>query len=84
MIDGRPGWEILGDVTPLGPGADDPAEGIEDIAKTMLALAGVLWEQAEVGQDEFARGVGDVAGIRSVHDHALNYGADWTKVHITL
>ena len=84
LVDRRPGREVLGDVTPLGAGADDPAEGVEDVAEAVLALAGVLGEQAEVGQDELPLGVGDVAGVGLVSDHTLNYVADWTKVHNTL
>jgi hypothetical protein len=72
------------DVTPLSPGADEPAGGVEDVAEVVLSLSGVLGEQAEVGQDELPLGVGDVAGVGLVSDHTLNYDANRTKVHNTL
>jgi hypothetical protein len=55
-----PGREVLGEVTPLGSGADDPAEGVEDVAEAVLALAGILGQEAEIEQDELP--LGDVAG----------------------
>jgi hypothetical protein len=72
------------DVTPLSPGADEPAEGVEDVAQIMLAPAGVFGEQAEIGPDELPLRVGGVTGVMLVSDHTLNYVAEWTKVHNTL
>ena len=50
----------------------------------LAELAGVLWQEAEVGEDELPFGVGDVAGVGLVSDHTLNYVPDWTTVHNTL
>jgi hypothetical protein len=50
----------------------------------MDPLAGVLGQQAEIGQYESPLGVGDIAGIGLVCDHTLYYDGDWTKVHNTL
>jgi hypothetical protein len=50
----------------------------------VIALAGVLGEQAEVGKDELPLGIGNVARVGLVSDHTLNYADDWTKVHNTL
>ena len=58
--------------------------GVEDVAEVVDALAGVLGEEAEVGDDELPFGVRDVAGVRSVSDHTLNYVGYCTKVHNTL
>ena len=58
LVDLRLRREILGDVAPLGPGADEPAGAVEDVAKVMLTLASVLGQQAEVGQDELPFGDG--------------------------
>jgi hypothetical protein len=84
LVDGLPGREVLGKIPPGRAAADDPSEGIEDVAEAVLTLAGVLGQEAEVGQDELPFGVGDVAGVRLVGDHALNYVPPWTKVHNTL
>jgi hypothetical protein len=67
-----------------GPGADDPSEGVEDIAQVVLALAGVLGQEAEVREGELPFGVGDVARVGLVGDHTLNYGRDRARVHNTL
>jgi hypothetical protein len=48
------------------------------------ALAGVLWQQAEVGPDELAFGVGDITGVGLVSEHTINYVENWTKVYNTL
>ena len=84
LIDHLPGREVLGQVTPGGAAADDPTEGVEDVAEVVDALAGVLGQQAEIGPDELPLGVGDVAGVGLVSDHTLNYAGNWTKVHNTL
>jgi hypothetical protein len=68
-----PGREVLGQVAPWRPGPDKPTEGVEDVTEVVHPLAGVLGEQAEVGQDELPFGVGDVAGVGLVSDHTLNY-----------
>jgi hypothetical protein len=47
----------------------------------MDALAGVLGQQAEVGEDELPFRVGDVAGVGLVRDHTLSYVSNWIKVH---
>jgi hypothetical protein len=52
LIDGLPGREIRRQVAPGGAAADEPAGGVEDVAQAVDALAGVLGEQAEVGDDE--------------------------------
>ena len=83
LVDRRPGREVGREVTPGGAGADEPAQGVEDVAEVMLTLAGVLGQQAEVGQDELPFGVGDVAGVGLVCDHTLNYAHTWTTVHNT-
>ena len=75
LVDRLPGGEVLGQVAPGGAAADEPAEGVEDVAEVVDALAGVLGEQAEVGDDELPFGVGDVAGVGLVSDHTLNYVA---------
>ena len=83
LVDGLPGGEVLGQVAPGGAAADQPPRGVEDVAEVVDALAGVLGEQAEVGDDELPFGVRDVAGVGLVGDHTLNY-VDTTKVHNTL
>jgi hypothetical protein len=59
----RPGGEVLGQVAPRRAGADDPAQAVEDIAEVILALGGILGQQAEVGDDELPLGVGNIAGV---------------------
>ena len=70
--------------TATQPVTDEPAQSIEEITEVMDTLAGVLGQEAEVRQDELPFGVGDVAGIGLVGDHALNYAGNRTKVHNTL
>ena len=83
LVDGLPRGEVLGQVAPGGAAADQPSRGVEDIAQVVDALAGVLGEQAEIGDDELPFGVRDVAGVGLVSDHTLNYAGP-TKVHNTL
>ena len=84
LIDHLPGRKVLGQVTPGRAGADDPTQGVEDVAEAVDALAGVLGQEAEIGDHELPLGVGDIAGVRLVSDHTLYYAGDWTKVHNTL
>ena len=84
LVDHLPGGEVLGQVAPRGAGADEPAQGVEDVAEVVDPLAGVLGQEAEIGDDELPFGVGDVAGVGLVSDHTLNYAGNWTKVHNTL
>ena len=57
LVDRLPGGEVLGQVAPGGAAADEPSQGVEDVAEVVDALAGVLGEQAEVGDDELPFGV---------------------------
>ena len=57
LVDGLPRGEVLGQVAPRGAATDEPSRGVEDIAHVVDALAGVLGEQAEVGEDELPFGV---------------------------
>ena len=72
LVDHLPGREVLGEVAPRGSGPHRPAQGVEDVAEVMDPLAGILRQQTEIGQDEFPIGVGDVAGVGSGSDHALD------------
>jgi hypothetical protein len=49
----------------------------------MNPLAGVLGQEAGIGHDELPFGVGDIAGIGLVSNHALYYNGAWTRVHNT-
>ena len=62
LIDGLPGWEVLGEIAPGRTGTDDVSQAVEDIAERMLALAGILGKQAQIGDDELPLGIRDVAG----------------------
>ena len=84
LIDHLPGREVLRQVPPGGAAADQPPGGVEDVSEVVDALAGVLGQEAEVGDDELPFRVRDVAGVRFVSDHTLNYVAHCTKVHNTL
>jgi hypothetical protein len=84
LIDHFPRREVVGEVAPRGAATDEPSCGVEDVAKVVDTLAGILGEQAEVGDDELPFSVRDVAGVRFVSDHTLNYVAYCTKVHNTL
>ena len=84
LVDRRPGREVLGEITPGGAGADDPAKGVQDVAEVMLALGGVLGQEAEIGEYELPFGVGDVAGVGLVGDHPLKYDHSSVRVHNTL
>src|SRR5262249_1507067 len=84
LIDHLPGGEVGRQVAPRGAAADEPAQGVEDIAEIVDALAGVLGQQAEVGDDELPFGVGDITGVGFVGDHTLSYVHNWTTVHNTL
>src|SRR5271165_937025 len=84
LVDHLPGREVLGQVAPRRAGANDPPQAVEDVAEVIDPLAGVLGQEAEIGDDEFPFGVGDIAGIGLVSDHTLFYAGDWTKVHNTL
>ena len=48
LVDHLPGGEVVGQVAPGGAAADEPAQGVEDVAEVVDALAGVLGEQAEI------------------------------------
>jgi hypothetical protein len=52
LIDRLPRREVLGQVAPLGAGANDPPQGVEDVAEVVDPLAGVLREGAEIRGDE--------------------------------
>src|SRR5262249_43820334 len=82
--DHLPGGAVLGQVAPGVAGAGDTAQAVEDIAEVVDALAGVLGQEAQIGDGEFPLGVRDIAGIGFVIDHTLSYAGDWTKVHNTL
>jgi hypothetical protein len=56
-------------------------EAERDVTEVMLALTGVLGQEAGTGQNELPLGSGDVAGVGLVSDHALNYVVGRTKVH---
>jgi hypothetical protein len=84
LVDHLPRREVLGHIPPRRASADDSQEGIEDVPEAVLALAGVLGQEAEIGDDESPFGVGDIAGIGLVSDHTLNYVVYYTKVHNTL
>jgi hypothetical protein len=81
LVDRLPRGEVLGEVTPRGATTDRPPRGVEGVAEAVGAPAGVLGEQAEVGDDELPLGVGNVAGVGSVADQTLIDAAYWTKVH---
>jgi hypothetical protein len=57
---------------------------VDDVAQVVDLVASVFGEQAEIGDDELLFGVRDVAGVRSVSYHTLNYVAYCTKVNDTL
>src|SRR5262245_38415878 len=79
LVDHLPGGEVGGQVAPGGAAADEPSQGVEDVAEVVDALAGVLGEQAEARDDELPFGVRDVAGVGLVGNRTLNYVPQWTK-----
>jgi hypothetical protein len=84
LVDRLQGREVLGQEPPGGAGADDPPQGVEGVAEAMDVLAGVLGQEAEVGDDERPLGVRDIAGVELMSDHTLSYAIYWAKVHNTL
>jgi hypothetical protein len=83
LINHLPRGKVLGEVAPRGAGTDEPTRSVEDVTEVVDALS-VFGQQAKVGKYELPFRVGDVTGVGLVCSHALNYVANWTKVHNTL
>ena len=64
VVDGVPGGQVVGGRPPGGPGADQPSQGVEDLAEALVALRGVLGDRRQVGRDEGPLGVADVGVAR--------------------
>jgi hypothetical protein len=63
LVDGVPRREVVVEETSLCTGANQPAEGIEDLAEGMLTLGGVLTHQGEVGGGELSLLVAHVTWV---------------------
>ena len=58
--------------------------GVEDVAQVVDPQTGVLGQQAEVRNHKLPYAIRNIAGVRLVSDHTLNYISSWTKVRNTL
>ena len=82
LIDRQPGTEVLGQITLLGAGANNPPEGVKYTAEFVDALADILGQQTRDTQDKLPSfGVGDIAGVGLASNHTRYNDDDWTKVH---
>ncbi len=84
LIDHLPRREVGGQIMPWCSASDELTQGVEDVAEVVDSLAGIFREQANIRENELSFGIGDVAGVGLVRDHALNYVRHWTTVHSTL
>jgi hypothetical protein len=83
LVDGLPGWEVVGQHPPGGAGPHDPPQGVEDLAQVVGALGRVSADQGEVGGDEGPLLVGNVAWVRFSCSYARMLALQ-PKVHNTL
>jgi hypothetical protein len=74
LVDGFPGGQVVGHVSPRRAGAYDPPQSVEDLAKIVVALRGVLSDEREVWGDEVPLFVGNVTGVwfSSIHAQMLS------------
>jgi hypothetical protein len=63
LLHDLPVGEIVGQVTPLSAGADDPAEGVEDVSEVVFSLGCVGWEECQVREDQVPFLVGEVTWV---------------------
>lgn len=63
VIDGRPRREVVGQEPPARPGAGHPAQGVEDVARVMIALRGIEAYQGEIGEGELPFVVADIRRV---------------------
>ena len=61
LVDRLPAGEVVGQHPPRRPGADEPAQGIEDLVQVVVPLRGVGGHQGEIGGHEGPFVVRDVA-----------------------
>jgi hypothetical protein len=54
----------MGQHAPRSASADNPAQGIEDLAQGIVALRGLLVHQNQVGRDKRPFIIGDIGGVR--------------------
>lgn len=62
LIHGGPRREIVWQITPLNPGADDITNCVEQIAEAIDPLRGLFGQQCEVRRQEIPLFVGHIAG----------------------
>src|SRR5215216_5631678 len=74
LVDGFPRRQVVGHVSPRRAGAYDPPQPVQDLAKFILALGGVLSDEREVWGHERPLFVRNVTGVwfSSSHDRMLS------------
>ena len=74
LVDGFPRRQVVGHVSPRRAGAYDPPQPVQDLAKIVLALRGVLSDEREVWGHERPLFVRNVTGVwfSSSHDQMLS------------
>src|SRR5215216_2050168 len=74
LVDGFPQRQVVGHVSPRRAGAYDPPQPVQDLAKIVLALGGVLSDECEVWGHERPLFVRNVTGVwfSSSHDRMLS------------
>ena len=72
LVDRRPGRQVVRHEPPRGPGFDDVAQAVEHLAQVVVALAGVLAHQGQIGRDERPLFIADVGRVGWCDAHAGN------------
>ena len=74
LVDGFPRRQVVRHVSPRRAGAYDPPQPVQDLAKIVLALGGVLSDECELRGHEHPLLVRNVTGVwfSSSHDQMLS------------
>ena len=70
LVDGLPRRQVVGHVSPRRAGAHDPSQGVEDLAKVVIALGCVLSDERQIRSDERPLLVGNIARVWFSSSHA--------------
>lgn len=63
LVDGRPGWQVVGHPAPGRPRLDDVAQAVEHLAQGVFALVRLFRQERQIGCDQRPFFVRDIGGV---------------------